>query len=528
MSPVAQASGQSPAQGQGQSKRRSFDGIHRPNMTPMSIIPYPSPESNAPTGGNQQVQTPRMASGQGAFRFPRPSTPVTSPRGVKKGLVGFEESRYNDGNEDGIVFMGTGAGAESRVDTGEGETGTGTGVMGQQTSGFQIAAPIPGYAHAFSKGMGIQGHNKSDADGMYASPLRPLEAVPEEVSPGGAGKKHGTRKDPEGVEAWHRPEEMEGDGKSIEGDTQSQGSAKRMRRELVDNEEYIPLSSPQIPPTPVVHAAPLRDLADPSLTLDSLFGAIEQFVTIAEFEAECKLWTECTTEEWLKGADELIGEYTEMLNMLKDHLTEKVMAFSNLMNTVGERRAELNRDSKTYARWNGNCERKSPATGDEEVMKSRQAQRPDSMGLTQALGTAYGMKSKREETVFGAGHSHHHPVAVDKIYCITQEYSFVTLKLAMNSLFCSMWGHQYPSSSSGSTVKLPQFITYVHIRVELNYTPPSCFRSISSACVETGVEYRSVTVDVRNNSNMVSYSETSGPLFPLARRADAPRPEQAQ
>ncbi|KAF9234354.1 hypothetical protein BU15DRAFT_65787 [Melanogaster broomeanus] len=363
----------------GQSKRRSFDGIHRPNMTPMSIIPYPSPESNAPTGGNQQVQTPRMASGQGAFRFPRPSTPVTSPRGVKKGLVGFEESRYNDGNEDGIVFMGTGAGAESRVDTGggvtgymrvfsrpgRGETGTGTGVMGQQTSGFQIAAPIPGYAHAFSKGMGIQGHNKSDADGMYASPLRPLEAVPEE-------------KGPEGLKRGIDREEMEGDGKSIEGDTQSQGSAKRMRRELVDNEEYIPLSSPQIPPTPVVHAAPLRDLADPSLTLDSLFGAIEQFVTIAEFEAECKLWTECTTEEWLKGADELIGGYTEMLNMVKDHLTEKVMAFSNLVNTVGERRAELNRDRETMH------DGMVTAHDCGGSVRSRQAQRPDSMGLTQA------------------------------------------------------------------------------------------------------------------------------------------------
>ncbi|KAF9220713.1 hypothetical protein BS17DRAFT_787034 [Gyrodon lividus] len=326
MSPVAQPGGPGQAGGQGQSHKRSFNTIRRPDMTPLSIIPYPVPQPNAHTSGNQQVQTPRKTIGQGAYVFPRPSTPVSAPGVLKKGLEGYDDSRDNEGNADGIVFMGPGAEAESHVDTGgsvtgymrvfsrsgSGGTGTNTGVMGQQGLGLKIVAPTPGYAHAgLGMHMDVQGDDEGAVDKLYAHQSRSLEDIPEEVSQGEVERITEPQRSLRRVKrGMGREEEMEVEAGPIGCGHQSQGPAKRMRHMQDENEEYTRLSSPQIPPTPAFPTASLRDLTDPSLTLDSLFENIAEFVNVEEFEAECKRWTTCTREEWLKGAD---GELTTFL-----------------------------------------------------------------------------------------------------------------------------------------------------------------------------------------------------------------------
>ena len=50
-------------------------------------------------------------------------------------------------------------------------------------------------------------------------------------------------------------------------------------------------------------AAPPLHSNDPHTTLDSLFSDLADIVNVEAFEAECKRWKECSSEEWLKGAE---------------------------------------------------------------------------------------------------------------------------------------------------------------------------------------------------------------------------------
>lgn len=42
--------------------------------------------------------------------------------------------------------------------------------------------------------------------------------------------------------------------------------------------------------------------------MGSLLENMEEFVSLEDIEADWKRWRECTTDEWLKGAD---GEFSE-------------------------------------------------------------------------------------------------------------------------------------------------------------------------------------------------------------------------
>lgn len=44
-------------------------------------------------------------------------------------------------------------------------------------------------------------------------------------------------------------------------------------------------------------------MLDPSVVVDSLLENLDDFISLEEIEAGWKKWRECTTEEWLKGAD---------------------------------------------------------------------------------------------------------------------------------------------------------------------------------------------------------------------------------
>jgi len=67
-------------------------------------------------------------------------------------------------------------------------------------------------------------------------------------------------------------------------------------------EGCVPLSSPQIPATPILAPLPLQSV-DPHTTLDCLFAELGDIISVEEFEAECKRWRGCTREEWLKGTE---------------------------------------------------------------------------------------------------------------------------------------------------------------------------------------------------------------------------------
>ncbi|KAG8212822.1 hypothetical protein J3R82DRAFT_11116 [Butyriboletus roseoflavus] len=358
--------GTGPTQGPGlgrantRTNRRSFEGIRRPEMIPMSIIPYPATTEQLDAGGKQPGvgQTPRKTVGPGAFDFPRPMTPLSAPRGIKKGFGIFTESQEDEATPNGnahgsgVVFMGPGGEMGVRLGTGtgymrafEGSGGAGSAGGVQSSLECDIVAPVPGYALG---GLGANPENAgSEVNGIFARSSRSLDAMIEaEV---GMERNNDSQRSFGGAKRRMHREDMEGNGRYTNDGHQPQGSAKRMKQVQYDPNEYFPISSPHIPPTPGPPTSSV-DALDPSLIAGSLFENMEGFVNLEEIEADWKRWRECTREEWLKGADEIAQDYTEILNMVKDHMTEKVLAYASMISSVEERRTEVNRNIEIIQR----------------------------------------------------------------------------------------------------------------------------------------------------------------------------------
>ncbi|KAI9457057.1 hypothetical protein HD554DRAFT_2042446 [Boletus coccyginus] len=339
--------------------RRSFDGILRPQMTAMSIIPYPTATTQLGAGMKQPGagQTPRKIAGPGAFEFARPMTPTSIPRGLKKGFGIFAENREDETTSDGnglqgnIMFMGPEDEADVRAGTGAGVggymrvfdgSGSGGSADGLQPSlEHDIAAPVPGYALG---GLGENpGVERCEIDGMFARSSRPLGAMAEAEA--SMEKGNDSQRSFLGTKRGMRREDIEESGRYTDASHPTQRSGKRMKLMPHGPNEYFPISSPpsRTPPTPRPPASSV-DVLDPSLVVGSLLENMEEFVGLEDIEADWKRWRECTTEEWLKGADELAQDYGDILNMVKDHLTEKVLAYASMISSVEERRAEVNRN----------------------------------------------------------------------------------------------------------------------------------------------------------------------------------------
>ncbi|KAH7884897.1 hypothetical protein F5I97DRAFT_1515129 [Phlebopus sp. FC_14] len=368
----AAARGSRPGQGQGQMQtpRRSFEGIHRPEMTPISIIPYPTPHPDTFTG--QYMQPSRKAMAPDSFSFPT-STPLPGSRGMKNGLDVHDNEREEGekGSQKGLIYLGAGDN-ESNLDTGGSVSGymrvfsrpgSGGSVVRpssgeQRIFGAKIAAPSPGYARAAME-MGTQ-MEMEGAGEMYARRSRSLEGIQEEVDRDEVNGDGDATRTLRRVKRGLGREEIERGEDSVAGVERREGhwSAKRTRHDL--QEEYTRLSSPRMHPTPAPPMPPPLEADQSCLTLASLFENVGDFVNEDEFERMCKQWTECTREDWLKGAEELTGELTTILNLVKDHLTEQVMSYANLAHAVEERRADL--DSCTETLQDGMCNIKDNLT----------------------------------------------------------------------------------------------------------------------------------------------------------------------
>ena len=219
--------------------RRSFDGLLRPEMTPMSIIPYPAMKQQISAGGNQPAagQTPRKTMGQGSFEFPRPLTPASMPRGIKKGYRVFAEGREESTpNGNPVVFMGPGGEADMREGAGaeiggymrvfEG-LGGGRNAGGVQSSlDCDIAAAMP------VRALGAQDANTGDAsyevESVFARPSRSFDATSEtEV---GVEKGNDSQRSFGGTKRGMRAEGAEANDWYTDEGHQVQGPAKRMRQ----------------------------------------------------------------------------------------------------------------------------------------------------------------------------------------------------------------------------------------------------------------------------------------------------------
>lgn len=212
-------------------------------MTPMSIIPYPATTEQLGAGVKQPGvgQTPRKTVGPGAFEFSMPMTPVSVPRGLKKGFGIFAESREDEAasnrnaHGNGVVFMGPGGEADGRVGAGsgigeymrgfEGSGGAGS-AGGIQSSLEHMVAPVPGYVLG---GLGANpGDEGYEVDDTFARLSRSLDAMTEaEV---GMERNNDSHRSLGGTKRGMRREDMEGNGRYTDEGDQPQGPAKRMKQ----------------------------------------------------------------------------------------------------------------------------------------------------------------------------------------------------------------------------------------------------------------------------------------------------------
>ncbi|KAI0044297.1 hypothetical protein FA95DRAFT_1681324 [Auriscalpium vulgare] len=96
------------------------------------------------------------------------------------------------------------------------------------------------------------------------------------------------------------------------------------------------------------NVTPLRSAAQsvpPSHALGGVLGLELSDADLARYtelhETACKKWTEATLEQWHAGADELTAKFGQMLNMAKDHMTEKMNIYSTLHRKLSDHRAAL-------------------------------------------------------------------------------------------------------------------------------------------------------------------------------------------
>ena len=236
----AGSQGTHPTQGPGLERantsmhRRSFESILRPEMAPISIIPYPVTTQQPGTG-----QTPRKMAGQGAFEFPQPMTPASVPRGLKKGFGIFTEGRDEvttpNGNAhgNGVAFVGPGGEADGRADTGTeigGYMRVFEGSGGGRSAGVQsslehdIAAPVPGRV------LGGLGSNTGDvgceADSIFARSSMPFDGEIEV----GMERSNSSQRSFGGTKRGTRPEDVEENGWYTDDGHHAQGSTKRMKQ----------------------------------------------------------------------------------------------------------------------------------------------------------------------------------------------------------------------------------------------------------------------------------------------------------
>ncbi|KAI6099781.1 hypothetical protein F5141DRAFT_1143530 [Pisolithus sp. B1] len=317
--------------------RRSFDGIRRPEMTPLSLVPYPA--DAAPTGGLEGSSVPRNL----------PFAGFASARGAVAGQI-EESSSKEDGarerrdNENNGGFTGEAAPEYMRL------SGAGPGLAratvggnvnstGKNAVALTLAAPVPGYAH-FGPGE-IEGtmNENGNVSGIYER----VYVTPAVVGDLGNGDVARIATMAEGQRIMHAAPGLsdERESRTFSDHYQEERRPQKRTRQAID-EDYTVFSSPQMPPTPVpVGPPPQRDSLT---TLESLFMDLDELLNESEFEAECKRWRECTREEWLRGSEELSKEFQDLLDLVFQHLSGRMLSYSSLSKAVADRRAELDRD----------------------------------------------------------------------------------------------------------------------------------------------------------------------------------------
>ncbi|KAI0640488.1 hypothetical protein C8Q79DRAFT_996420 [Trametes meyenii] len=102
-----------------------------------------------------------------------------------------------------------------------------------------------------------------------------------------------------------------------------------------------------VPNPPLVHSQNAKVVDDEPSAQQALFRLLGQDLDIfAEAHADSyeqarRKWAECSAEEWTKGADELMGRFSKMLDFVKDHMTAKITLYATLHTKIAEHKIVL-------------------------------------------------------------------------------------------------------------------------------------------------------------------------------------------
>ncbi|KAJ8592877.1 hypothetical protein M405DRAFT_812038 [Rhizopogon salebrosus TDB-379] len=76
------------------------------------------------------------------------------------------------------------------------------------------------------------------------------------------------------------------------------------------------------------------------LSLEGMFANMETFLNVETFTGLVHKWSTCSREEWLQGSEELVTQFKDIIDWVKDNLTANITLYSRLDDQVRDRREE--------------------------------------------------------------------------------------------------------------------------------------------------------------------------------------------
>ncbi|OAX41896.1 hypothetical protein K503DRAFT_863475 [Rhizopogon vinicolor AM-OR11-026] len=76
------------------------------------------------------------------------------------------------------------------------------------------------------------------------------------------------------------------------------------------------------------------------LSLEGMFAGMETFLSAETFAGLVRKWSTCSREEWLQGSEELVNQFKDIIDWVKDNLTANITLYSRLDDQVRDRREE--------------------------------------------------------------------------------------------------------------------------------------------------------------------------------------------
>ncbi|KAG1766825.1 hypothetical protein EV702DRAFT_1148543 [Suillus placidus] len=84
---------------------------------------------------------------------------------------------------------------------------------------------------------------------------------------------------------------------------------------------------------------PGADAAE-EISLDGMFANMDTFLNVETFMGLVQKWSTCSREEWLQGSEEIVNQFKDIIDCVKENITANVTLYSRLDDQVRDRHEE--------------------------------------------------------------------------------------------------------------------------------------------------------------------------------------------